>query len=327
MTEILPNQKGEQPFVNKEKEIIENGGEKTTDQLSNIKLLSTEEWAALKNDEKALYVRYNPSLTSQAYAQTINGYNALITQFNQLGPMLAKAPDLKGLENIANMLEPAKTAANAISTINDSINALSEALGKVGLSALTGILTSLATFAASMTAIYNFLIRNPYTMIKQYSEALENVDWETLEAQFKGETTENIDTANLNIQEMVIPDDEIRDYVDKNLTQLSNTKDIMAKKFAELKNLKEMVEKAKTVQETVDSISLAMDGASGGLGTMAKNVMVTTYEQNVDGTKKDYTKDSKEMVDGVNNFIHNMPAKFIKVSDLETLRKIEKEKS
>lgn len=70
--------------------IVENGGELNTDDYSDIKLINKTEYDSLEDTEKPLWVRYSPSLQSQAYAQWIAAQNEMVKIFGELGPVFDK---------------------------------------------------------------------------------------------------------------------------------------------------------------------------------------------------------------------------------------------
>jgi hypothetical protein len=74
------------------------------------------------------------------------------------------------------------------------------------------------------------------------------------------------------------------------------------------------------------AVSAAMATAAAGIVQTAENAMESSYEASIKALSADYSSNAQEMTTGVNDFIHNMPQKYIKTSDLELLKKIEEER-
>lgn len=77
--------------------IFEEGNEKDTDTFSDIQLIDKSVYDNFDDSEKPNWVRYSPSLQSQAYAQWIAAQNQMIKLFGELGPVFDKLmPFTKG---------------------------------------------------------------------------------------------------------------------------------------------------------------------------------------------------------------------------------------
>ena len=110
--------------------IVENGGELNTDDYSDIKLINKIEYDSLEDTEKPLWVRYSPSLQSQAYAQWIAAQNEMVKIFGELGPVFDKLmPFTKGgmtlqpipLTNLINAIKSVTSIAETMGSVVESI--------------------------------------------------------------------------------------------------------------------------------------------------------------------------------------------------------------
>lgn len=315
---IVPNQQGETVTEDKEQTIVKNGGEKETDDISNIQLIDKATYNALTADEKALYVKYNPSLTSQAYAQWLNAQNELIEAFNKLGPALQKMPDIEQLLNLQSAIDSISKMAKAFAEIPDQVSSIASAAGKVGLGALTDIFTNILKGVGALAAILYTMARNPYMMAKEYTEAFKSIDTASISEYFEGETTPNLEVAQTKVDEIVIPDKEIKEYVDNNKNKVSSAKDKTKEVIETVEVMETTAKTAEAVQDSIDDATLVL---SIGTAEVAKKLVVDAYEEAYDANAKDYKEDAQGYANSVNDFIHNMPQKYIKISDLEKLKK------
>lgn len=320
MVEIVPNQKGETVKEDKEEEIIENGGEITTDDISSIKLIEKQEYNALPDNEKELWVKYNPSITSLAYAKLLTSQNELTEQFNKLGALLNKAPSMKSLDDLIDAIKPIEAISKLVDPLISTINTISSTpVVNVVAKPLEDLLKMIGAVAALLFTMF----RNPYTMIKEYQQALESIDIDGIKEYFEGEATPNLELAQMELKEVVIPDDEVKQYVDDNINKLNEQKEIVTAAIDTAEILKETEKKAEEVQTAIETSTLVI---SAGTAELMKKAITESFNKMVDETIKDYSKDANAMASGVNNFINMMPQKYIKVSDLEKLKNAEKPK-
>jgi 6-pyruvoyl-tetrahydropterin synthase len=310
----------------KEDEIIANGVEAETDALNNMKLIEKSEYEALPDSEKTKWVKYNPSLTSQAYVQWINAQNQLIEQFNKLGPAISKMGDLEGMDFSASLYESLEGICSAFKSAYSAVGGISSAASKVGLGALTSIFEGIFQMIGGIAGMLYTMVANPYNMLVQYEQALEQIDYAALKEQFSGETTPNIDAQKAELNDMVIPDKEIKEYVNNNVDTLDKQKTLAKKQIEKVETAKTTIQTAKTIQDTMKAVSAAMATAAAGIVQTAENAMESSYEASIKALSADYSSNAQEMTTGVNDFIHNMPQKYIKTSDLELLKKIEEER-
>lgn len=317
MVDIIPNQQGESVQEDKEKDIIENGGEIITDDISNIKLINVQEYNALPDSEKELWVKYNPSLTSIAYANLLTTQNELIEQFNKLGALINKAPSMQSLDELISAIQPIETIANMVDPLISTINSIAsmEIVGVVA-KPLEDLLKLIGAVAALLYAMF----RNPFLMIKEYQQALASIDIDGIKNYFEGDLTPNLDVAQMELKEIVIPDEEIQQYVNDNIEKFNSQKEIVENAVNTTELLKETEKKAEEVQTAIETSTLII---SMGTAELMKQAITNSFNKMIDQTTKDYTADSQALASSVNEFIKNLPQKYIKVSDLEKLKNIE----
>lgn len=318
MVEFIPNQEGQKVEENKEEEIIKNGGEITTDDLSNIKLIDVQEYNKLNDDSKKLYVKYSPSLTSQAYAMYINSSNALIEQYNKLGPIIQKMPDFNTIANVEEAIKPIENVSNKVEPLVDTINSIAD-MPIVGVVAQP--LLDLLTIIGGVAAMFYTMIRNPFMMVKAYKEAFDSIDLESLKNIVDSETTPNLDNAISEMDSLVIPDKEIKEKVTENVEQIKTAKNTIQKAIETSETINKLLEQTTQVQQAMDTTISVLGILAGNAPTIGKQMIVTEYEKAVEENSKDYTKDSQQVANNINSFIHNIPQKYIKIEDLEKLKK------
>lgn len=324
---IVSNQENEKYESNKEEEIINNGGETTTDELSSIKLIDKQQYNALSDDDKKEYVKYNPSLTSQVYVQYLNTQNQLIEYYNQMCGLISKMPDIDNLSNINSFLEPIKSIADTVSTIMDTIKTLLKTLNELGLGELGNVLTGILKLIGALAAMLYLMLRNPYLVMKEYYEAFKSVDINAIKEYFEGDTTPNLEEQTVKVNNIIIPDEEIKTYVTNNTNKISDKLKKISEAIKSIEILEQTSKMAENIQNTMDTITISMANAASGIAEMAKQQVIDSYNNAYDEHKDDYKTNSLEVASNVNNFIHNLPQKYIKATDLEILKRIEKEKS
>ncbi len=110
--------------------IFEEGNEKDTDTFSDIQLIDKSVYDNFDDSEKPNWVRYSPSLQSQAYAQWIAAQNQMIKLFGELGPVFDKLmPFTKGgmtLQPIplTSLINSIKTVTSVAETMGDVVNTI-----------------------------------------------------------------------------------------------------------------------------------------------------------------------------------------------------------
>ena len=316
-----------------EEDVIKSGSEKMQDQLNDIKLIERPEYNALSDKEKTDWIRYSPSLTSEAMLLALNSVNEMIGIFNQLGPMISKlSPLTKGGMNLVNAtgfmdlvemikipVETAKSLQGLIETISSTpiVSIVAEPLKMI-----VGLIASLAGLVYAM-------IMNPYQMIASYCQAIKAIDLTELKERMDTKTAPNLGLLTTELETINIPDEEIKEFV------MTNVKSIVEM----VNSMKEMLEQALAIEETMDALNEADKNTrevlkainTMGLSWVAPGLkeLLDTMEVNFEEVKNsldktnEYKKDAQKFTNSANDFLNNLPQKYIKASDFELMKNYE----
>lgn len=316
-----------------EEDIIKSGSEKMQDQLNDIKLIERPEYNALSDKEKTDWTRYSPSLTSEAMLLTLNSVNEMIGIFNQLGPMISKlSPLTKGGMNLVNAtgfmdlvemikipVETAKSLQGLIETISSTpiVSIVAEPLKMI-----VGLIASLAGLVYAM-------IMNPCQMIAAYYQAIKAIDLTELKEIMDTKTAPNLGLLTTELETINIPDEEIKEFI------MTNVKSIVEM----VNSMKEMLEQALAIEETMNALNEADKNTREvlkAINTMGLSWVVPglkelldTMEVNFEEVKNsldnsnEYKKNAQKFTNSANDFLNNLPQKYIKVSDFELMKNYE----
>lgn len=316
-----------------EEDVIKSGSEKMQDQLNDIKLIERPEYNALSDKEKTDWIRYSPSLTSEAMLLTLNSVNEMIGIFNQLGPMISKlSPLTKGGMNLVNAtgfmdlvemikipVETAKSLQGLIETISSTpiVSIVAEPLKMI-----VGLIASLAGLVYAM-------IMNPCQMIAAYYQAIKAIDLTELKERMDTKTAPNLGLLTTELETINIPDEEIKEFI------MTNVKSIVEM----VNSMKEMLEQALAIEETMDALNEADKNTrevlkainTMGLSWVAPGLkeLLDTMEVNFEEVKNsldnsnEYKKNAQKFTNSANDFLNNLPQKYIKASDFELMKNYE----
>lgn len=324
-TNVISNQRGADinHDGNDKKILIEDGAEKKTDEISEMKLISFAEYNALKDEEKTKYVRYNPSLQSMAYAQWLATQKRAIAGFNDIGPALEKMAVVQDLP-IRDLTEQIAPVANTIKTSTDTINSLTSApiIGQLASPVFDVVLG-----LAKMCGFLYSMVVNPINMFDAYKDAVDSMDMSNYKELFKpAEGTPDINTIlteeETKMDKVVIPDKEI-----KNLYE--NQKIVVKKQFNDVvkdvgQTYTDAVTAVGNVKDAMDMMDTVMGGFTLGTATSAKKMFELAYKKSKQEYTKDYTKKANDLAEKINGFESKIPVKYIKAEDLDKIKVIEK---
>lgn len=302
--------------------ILENGGEKSTDEFDSIQLIKKEEYDQLSDEEKTKYVRYNPSLQSTAYTQWLAAQNSMIKMYNQIGPALDKLqPFTKGGKTLqpiplTSLIEKVKTVTSVAETMGDLVNTIaSTAIVNIVAEPLKNLFGLIGALGGLVYALY----MNPYQFIEPYVSAFKAVDLDTVNEYFSGEVTPDIGITTAKVEKMPIPDVEIKKEVDAAIDQV--------------KNLQPSAEDMLKLTTEMDTLCKSLEGIPTDLQAVATmgcswafSAALEEFNLKFDQTKNpeiDPNNQAMQMANNVNTLINKLPIKYIKVSDLEKLKKME----
>jgi len=319
-TDIISNQKGADiNHDGDDKKILQEGAEKETDEIEQIKLISFAEYNALPDNEKTKYVKYNPSLQSMAYAQWLALQKQAIAGFNDIGPAIEKIQVVKQLpiEDIANQLEP---IAQTFNSATDTINSLTSVpiIGQLASPVFDVVLA-----LGKMCGYLYSLVVNPINMFNAYYDAYQSLDMSNYKELFKpAEGTPNIDAQlaekELEMTKVIIPDKEIKDLYERQKNVVKDQFNGVVKKVGETYEAGEKT--LKSAKNALDMMDAFMGAFSLGSATMVKKMFESSYKLSKLQYEKNYNEEANNLAEKINGFESKIPVKYIKAEDLEKIK-------
>lgn len=303
--------------------IFQEGNEKDTDTFSAIQLIDKSVYDNFDDSEKPNWVRYSPSLQNQAYAQWIAAQNQMIKLFGELGPVFDKLmPFTKGgmtLQPIplTSLINSIKTVTSVAETMGSVVESIASA---PNVSVVAEPLKNLFGLVGALGGLIYALYMNPYQFIEPYTSANKAVDLTNLKEQFNAETTPNLDLYTTKVEEIPIPDLDIKKEIEAARNQIKNLKPTAEDMLAVADALNETAKALQGIPETLQAVSTM--GCS-----WAFNAALDEFNIKFDQTKLpnvDPNNQAKQWAENVNNLVNKLPAKYIKVSDLEKLKQLDK---
>lgn len=303
--------------------IFEEGNEKDTDTFSDIQLIDKSVYDNFDDSEKPNWVRYSPSLQSQAYAQWIAAQNQMIKLFGELGPVFDKLmPFTKGGMTLQPI--PLTSLINSIKTVTSVAETMGDVVNTIASTAIVNIvaepLKNLFGLIGALGGLIYALYMNPYQFIEPYTSAIKAVDLTNLKEQFNAETTPNLDLYTTKVEEIPIPDPDIKGEIETAKNQIKNLKPTAEDMLATADALNETAKALEGIPETLQAVSTM--GCS-----LAFNAALDEFNIKFDQTKLpnvDPNNQAKQWAENVNNLVNKLPVKYIKVSDLEKLKQLDK---
>lgn len=303
--------------------IFEEGNEKDTDTFSDIQLIDKSVYDNFDDSEKPNWVRYSPSLQSQAYAQWIAAQNQMIKLFGELVPVFDKLmPFTKGGMTLQPI--PLTSLINSIKTVTSVAETMGDVVNTIASTAIVNIvaepLKNLFGLIGALGGLIYALYMNPYQFIEPYTSAIKAVDLTNLKEQFNAETTPNLDLYTTKVEEIPIPDLDIKGEIETAKNQIKNLKPTAEDMLATADALNETAKALEGIPETLQAVSTM--GCS-----WAFNAALDEFNIKFDQTKLpnvDPNNQAKQWAENVNNLVNKLPVKYIKVSDLEKLKQLDK---
>lgn len=303
--------------------IFQEGNEKDTDTFSAIQLIDKSVYDNFDDSEKPNWVRYSPSLQSQAYAQWIAAQNQMIKLFGELGPVFDKLmPFTKGGMTLQPI--PLTSLINSIKTVTSVAETMGSVVESIASAPIVSVvaepLKNLFGLVGALGGLIYALYMNPYQFIEPYTSAIKAVDLTNLKEQFNAETTPNLDLYTTKVEEIPIPDLDIKKEIEAARNQIKNLKPTAEDMLAVADALNETAKALQGIPETLQAVSTM--GCS-----WAFNAALDEFNIKFDQTKLpnvDPNNQAKQWAENVNNLVNKLPAKYIKVSDLEKLKQLDK---
>lgn len=321
-------------MVANDEKIQESGGENQTDDINNIKLIDKPEYNKLPEKEKPNWTKYSPSLSSQAMVLAMKSTNGMTDIFNQFGPLLSKITPLTGGKldaiNTGGFIQLLEAIEPPIK-IAEKFTSMLEPLDNEFTKPVIAPLETLAGLIGSLAGLVYVLIMNPYNMLSSYIQVLDDIEWDKLKEKFDTETTPNMELLSMQMDETVIPDKDMKQYFNDNIKSMTEMTSTMNDITQSVTKVRETMERLKKVDEDARTILKAMNtmGLSVLLPKIKKlseklEINYAKIKEEMDKSNK-YKKDAKKFAGSANNFLNNLPQKYILVSDLEKLKKMEEE--
>lgn len=303
--------------------IFQEGNEKDTDTFSAIQLIDKSVYDNFDDSEKPNWVRYSPSLQSQAYAQWIAAQNQMIKLFGELVPVFDKLmPFTKGGMTLQPI--PLTSLINSIKTVTSVAETMGSVVESIASAPIVSVvaepLKNLFGLVGALGGLIYALYMNPYQFIEPYTSAIKAVDLTNLKEQFNAETTPNLDLYTTKVEEIPIPDLDIKKEIEAARNQIKNLKPTAEDMLAVADALNETAKALQGIPETLQAVSTM--GCS-----WAFNAALDEFNIKFDQTKLpnvDPNNQAKQWAENVNNLVNKLPAKYIKVSDLEKLKQLDK---
>ena len=238
--------------------IFEEGNEKDTDTFSDIQLIDKSVYDNFDDSEKPNWVRYSPSLQSQAYAQWIAAQNQMIKLFGELGPVFDKLmPFTKGGMTLQPI--PLTSLINSIKTVTSVAETMGDVVNTIASTAIVNIvaepLKNLFGLVGALGGLIYALYMNPYQFIEPYTSAIKAVDLTNLKEQFNAETTPNLDLYTTKVEEIPIPDPDIKEEIETAKNQIKNLKPTAEDMLATADALNETAKALEGIPETLQAVS------------------------------------------------------------------------
>ena len=311
--------------INGNDEIIKENNEKETDNFSNIRLLEKMEYKSLSDEEKQEYVRYSPSLQSEAYAAWLNAQNGMIKTYNQMVPLFDKLqPFTKGGKTLSPI--PLDSVIKSIESVTKTAESMGSVVNTIASTAIVNIvaepLRNLFGLVGALGGLVYALYMNPYQFIEPYVSAIKSIDLDGLIDYFNSETTPNIALTTPQVEALPIPDVEIAAEVKAGLEQVKNLQPSAQQMLQVAQSLKAASEALKGIPKGLKAVSTM--GVSWAFDA-GLNEFDINFEQ-AQSLSTDPNGQAKQWADNVNGLINKLPEKYIKVSDLQKLKELEKSK-
>ena len=313
----------------KDEEIVNKGGEESVDVLESIKLIDMEEYNSLKKSEQEKYVVYNPGLTSQAYAMMLTQANNITDLLNQIGPMMSKlSPLTQGGMDLLNA-DAFINLINAVKVPADLAQQLGSLIGTISSTPVVSIVAKplelICGTVGALAGLVYAMIMNPYNMLSAYYTAIKQLDLATLKDRFSNESIPNLELAKLEMDKVVIPDPDIKSYIDNGVNdniqmveQASSMLDTAVNLEATMESLQTADKQMRTYLKTINT--MGMNWLLPQIQQLC-DVLEMNYEAVADALCNNHFTSMEQMASGhVNGLMNSLPLKFIHVNDLEKLK-------
>ena len=311
---------------NDKKILEEDGAEKDTDNIDEIKTISNAQYKSLSEEEQKQYVRYNPSLQSMVFSEYLALQNQLINGFNTLGPAIDKMSVLSNITFLSNIASELQTVGAAFKSAADTIKNL-ESVEIIG--SLAKPVTSVVKMVGSLCALIVVSMTNPYNQLMAYKDAFKQIDFTEYKKLFESteETPSISEQLALKQSEMTkihIPSEEIKNKYNEQMAVVNS-------QLTEIQNAYNSIQMVDSLLTSLEAIQTTLDASTAVISFGSTTALQQAYKDGYESAKKsyskDYTKEAQKMAKDINDFSSKLPIEWIKISDLEKLKRMEDKQS
>ena len=311
---------------NDKKILVEDGAEKDTDNIDEIKTISNAQYKSLSEEEQKQYVRYNPSLQSMVFSEYLALQNQLINGFNTLGPAIDKMSVLSNITFLSNIASELQTVGAAFKSAADTIKNL-ESVEIIG--SLAKPVTSVVKMVGSLCALIVVSMTNPYNQLMAYKDAFKQIDFTEYKKLFESteETPSISEQLALKQSEMTkihIPSEEIKNMYTEQMAVVNS-------QLTEIQNAYNSIQMVDSLLTSLEAIQTTLDASTAVISFGSTTALQQAYKDGYESAKKsyskDYTKEAQKMAKDINDFSSKLPIEWIKISDLEKLKRMEDKQS
>ena len=311
---------------NDKKILVEDGAEKDTDNIDEIKTISNAQYKSLSEEEQKQYVRYNPSLQSMVFSEYLALQNQLINGFNTLGPAIDKMSVLSNITFLSNIASELQTVGAAFKSAADTIKNL-ESVEIIGN--LAKPVTSVVKTVGSLCALIVVSMTNPYNQLMAYKDAFKQIDFTEYKKLFESteETPSISEQLALKQSEMTkihIPSEEIKNKYNEQMAVVNS-------QLTEIQNAYNSIQMVDSLLTSLEAIQTTLDASTAVISFGSTTALQQAYKDGYESAKKsyskDYTKEAQKMAKDINDFSSKLPIEWIKISDLEKLKRMEDKQS
>lgn len=311
---------------NDKKILVEDGAEKDTDNIDEIKTISNAQYKSLSEEEQKQYVRYNPSLQSMVFSEYLALQNQLINGFNTLGPAIDKMSVLSNITFLSNIASELQTVGAAFKSAADTIKNL-ESVEIIGN--LAKPVTSVVKMVGSLCALIVVSMTNPYNQLMAYKDAFKQIDFTEYKKLFESteETPSISEQLALKQSEMTkihIPSEEIKNKYNEQMAVVNSQLTEIQNAYNSIQMVDSLLTSLEAIQTTLDASTAVI---SFGSTTALQQAYKDGYESAKESYSEDYTKKAQKMAKDINDFSSKLPIEWIKISDLEKLKQMEDKQS
>ena len=303
-----------------------------SDKLTNITLVSEEQYKKLSKKQRSNYVRFDPWLHSYIGADVTKAINDCLVDLYWSLPIVKKlAPFTHGTFKFPNQTPFVETFAQLRSvietaqTMGNTISRLQKAANKVGLGSITRIFQNIFALIGGMGGLIYSIFYNPQILIQPYAEMFKNYDLKDLYERTIGTTIPNLEYVKANLNRKYFPEGDVKDTLFGQIKQIDAATELSASILEVLQEMGETVitveQASKTAEELLRLIStMGTDWAVGWLGEKVTK-MKLEYDEVSNALNHDALSQASEaMIKNINSIMNNTETKYIHIQDLEAIK-------